>query len=36
MAGIIHDFVMVDALRDTHAAETAINLAISTLRKALA
>jgi acetyl esterase len=36
MGGIIHDFVMVDALRPTHAAETAINLAISTLRKALA
>ncbi|GAA0953489.1 alpha/beta hydrolase [Kribbella koreensis] len=36
LGGIIHDFVMVDALRDTHAAETAINLAITTLRKALA
>ncbi|GAA3558888.1 alpha/beta hydrolase [Kribbella ginsengisoli] len=35
LGGIIHDFVMVDALRDTHAAETAISLAITTLRKAL-
>ncbi|WP_020385978.1 alpha/beta hydrolase [Kribbella catacumbae] len=34
--GVIHDFVMVDALRDTNAAEAAINLAISTLRNALA
>lgn len=34
--GIIHDFVMVDALRETHAAEAAINLAITTLRNALA
>jgi acetyl esterase/lipase len=36
MGGIIHDFVMVDAMRDTHAASTAIALAISTLREALA
>jgi acetyl esterase/lipase len=33
--GIIHDFVMLDALRDTHAAEAAINLAVGTLRTAL-
>lgn len=33
--GIIHDFVMLDALRETHAAEAAINQAISTLRTAL-
>ena len=34
-AAIIHDFVMLDALRDTHAANAAIELAISTLREAL-
>ncbi|MEU6845812.1 alpha/beta hydrolase [Streptomyces sp. NPDC046716] len=33
--GIIHDFVMLNALRETHAAEAAIALAISTLRSAL-
>ncbi|WP_406090736.1 alpha/beta hydrolase [Streptomyces sp. NBC_01013] len=33
--GIIHDFVMLNALRETHAAETAITLAISTLHNAL-
>ncbi|MGW5638107.1 alpha/beta hydrolase [Streptomyces sp. NPDC003832] len=33
--GIIHDFVMLDALRQTHAAEAAITLAVSTLRSAL-
>ncbi|MEV0791888.1 alpha/beta hydrolase [Kribbella sp. NPDC050459] len=33
-AAIIHDFVMLDALRDTYAANAAIELAISTLRKA--
>ncbi|CCK25200.1 lipase [Streptomyces davaonensis JCM 4913] len=33
--GIIHDFVMLDALRETHAAEAAITLAIGTLRSAL-
>jgi acetyl esterase/lipase len=33
--GIIHDFVMVNALRPTHAAESAIQLAISTLKGAL-
>ncbi|MEV4177457.1 alpha/beta hydrolase [Nonomuraea sp. NPDC049709] len=34
--GIIHDFVMLNALRETHAAESAIELAIGTLRRALA
>ncbi|MFF7097377.1 alpha/beta hydrolase [Streptomyces rubradiris] len=34
--GIIHDFVMLDALRDTHAARSAVALAVSTLRAALA
>jgi acetyl esterase len=34
--GIIHDFVMLDALRDTHAATAAIDLAVRTLRSALA
>ncbi|MFC5655193.1 alpha/beta hydrolase [Streptomyces nogalater] len=33
--GIIHDFVMLNALRETHAAETAINLATQTLHNAL-
>ncbi|MGW5737326.1 MULTISPECIES: alpha/beta hydrolase [Streptomyces] len=33
--GVIHDFVMLNALRDTHAAETAIALAVSTLRTTL-
>ncbi len=33
--GIIHDFVMVNALRSTHAAEAAITQAITVLRKAL-
>ncbi|WP_405534555.1 alpha/beta hydrolase [Streptomyces sp. NBC_00075] len=33
--GIIHDFVMLNALRGTHAAEAAIGQAISTLRTAL-
>ncbi|MEU6465672.1 alpha/beta hydrolase [Streptomyces sp. NPDC046976] len=33
--GIIHDFVMLDALRDTHAARTAIELATRTLHRAL-
>ena len=32
---IIHDFVMLNALRETHAAEGAINQAISVLRVAL-
>jgi acetyl esterase/lipase len=34
-AGIIHDFVMVNALRETHAAEAAITQAIGALRTAL-
>lgn len=34
--GVIHDFVMLNALRGTHAAEAAINLATATLRTALA
>ena len=33
--GIIHDFVMLNALRDTHAATAAITQAIATLRAAL-
>ncbi|MFD0277395.1 alpha/beta hydrolase [Kitasatospora sp. NPDC127111] len=33
--GIIHDFVMLNALRGTHAAEAAIGLAVRTLRDAL-
>ncbi|GGJ27205.1 esterase [Streptomyces brasiliensis] len=33
--GIIHDFVMLNALRETHAAEAAITQAVSTLRAAL-
>ena len=33
--GIIHDFVMLNALRETHAAEAAINQAVTTLRTAL-
>jgi acetyl esterase len=33
--GVIHDFVMVNALRETHAAEAAITQAIGVLRKAL-
>ncbi|MEV6179436.1 alpha/beta hydrolase [Streptomyces sp. NPDC052015] len=33
--GIIHDFVMLNALRETHAAEAAISQAIVTLRTAL-
>lgn len=32
--GIIHDFVMLNALRETHAAEAAIAQAVSTLRAA--
>ncbi|MFK0121310.1 alpha/beta hydrolase [Streptomyces sp. NPDC090994] len=34
--GIIHDFVMLNALRDTYAARSAIALAVDTLRAALA
>ncbi|MFE7046303.1 alpha/beta hydrolase fold domain-containing protein, partial [Streptomyces atratus] len=33
--GVIHDFVMLNALRETQAAELAIGVAIDTLRKAL-
>ncbi|MFB0614402.1 alpha/beta hydrolase [Streptomyces sp. AGS-58] len=33
--GIIHDFVMLNALRGTHAATAAIDLAVRTLRTAL-
>ncbi|MFF7749588.1 alpha/beta hydrolase [Streptomyces sp. NPDC007971] len=33
--GIIHDFVMLDALRGTHAAEAAVDQAVATLRTAL-
>jgi acetyl esterase/lipase len=33
--GIVHDFVMVNALRETHAADAAINQAITFLRRAL-
>ncbi len=33
--GIIHDFVMLNALRGTHAAEAAISHAIAVLRQAL-
>jgi acetyl esterase len=33
--GIIHDFVMLNALRDTNAAENAIAQAITYLRQAL-
>ncbi|MFZ2177264.1 MAG: alpha/beta hydrolase [Rhodococcus sp. (in: high G+C Gram-positive bacteria)] len=33
--GMIHDFVMLNALKDTHAARTATALAITTLRNAL-
>ncbi|GHH77645.1 esterase [Kitasatospora indigofera] len=33
--GVIHDFVMLNALRETHAAEAAISLAVRTLHDAL-
>ncbi|MFG2335908.1 alpha/beta hydrolase [Streptomyces yangpuensis] len=33
--GAIHDFVMLDALRETHAAEAAVSQAVTTLRTAL-
>lgn len=36
VGGIIHDFVMLDALRDTYAKKAAMTLAIDTLRAALA
>ncbi|CAM5643765.1 Esterase OS=Streptomyces antimycoticus OX=68175 GN=aes_2 PE=4 SV=1 [Streptomyces antimycoticus] len=35
MQGIIHDFLMLDALRDTRAARAALTLAVDTLRDAL-
>jgi acetyl esterase len=35
-AAIIHDFVMVNSMHDTHAAKAAITLAVSALREALA
>ncbi|MGC3001988.1 alpha/beta hydrolase [Streptomyces sp. G35A] len=34
--GVIHDFVMLNALRETHAADAAITQAIGVLRNALA
>ena len=34
--GVIHDFVMLNALRETRGADLAIGLAVDTLRKALA
>ncbi|MFD7656923.1 alpha/beta hydrolase [Actinosynnema sp. NPDC059797] len=34
--GVIHDFVMLNALRETHAAEAAIAQAVAVLKKALA
>ncbi|KOU62112.1 alpha/beta hydrolase [Streptomyces sp. IGB124] len=34
--GVIHDFVLLNALRPTQGAEVAIELAVTTLRKALA
>ncbi len=34
--GVIHDFVMLNALRETRGAELAIRLAVDTLREALA
>ncbi|MFJ9388574.1 alpha/beta hydrolase [Nocardioides sp. NPDC101246] len=36
LGGVIHDFVMLDALRDTYAAKAAMKLAIDTLKVALA
>jgi hypothetical protein len=33
--GIIHDFVMLNTLRSTNAAQGAITLAVQTLRAAL-
>ena len=33
--GVIHDFVMLNALRETNAAEAAINQAITFLRNGL-
>ncbi len=36
LGGVIHDFVMLDALRDTYAKKAAMTLAIDTLKTALA
>ncbi|HJQ06959.1 MAG TPA: alpha/beta hydrolase [Nocardioides sp.] len=36
IGGVIHDFVMLDALRDTHGTRAAMGLAVSTLKSALA
>ncbi|WP_189234521.1 alpha/beta hydrolase fold domain-containing protein, partial [Streptomyces flaveolus] len=33
--GVIHDFVMLNALRETHGADAAITLAVTVLRTAL-
>jgi acetyl esterase/lipase len=33
--GIVHDFVMLNDLRGTHAADAAVNQAVATLRPAL-
>ncbi|MFD8277567.1 esterase, partial [Streptomyces flaveolus] len=33
--GVIHDFVMLNALRETHAADAAINQAVAVLHTAL-
>lgn len=33
--GVIHDFVMLNALRETHAADAAITQAVTVLRGAL-
>ncbi|MET7275781.1 esterase, partial [Streptomyces flaveolus] len=33
--GVIHDFVMLNALRETHAADAAINQAVAVLHAAL-
>ncbi|MFE9610694.1 alpha/beta hydrolase [Streptomyces sp. NPDC006012] len=35
VGGMVHDFMMLDSLRDTHAARVARHLAVRTLRKAL-
>ncbi|WP_143677964.1 alpha/beta hydrolase fold domain-containing protein, partial [Streptomyces rhizosphaericus] len=35
MQGIIHDFLMLDPLRDTRAARAALALAVDTLRDSL-
>ncbi|GAB3900104.1 hypothetical protein GCM10027612_61180 [Microbispora bryophytorum subsp. camponoti] len=33
--GIIHDFVMVNAMHDTHAAKAAVAQAVAVLKEAL-